>query len=124
MSRNDTNRFRKYRHRIDILSFTGSSRADDGWGGNASDAEGNDNLFNTVWALIEPLKMGEIVQSYRTTSEASHQVEFRYLRGITPDMKVRFFDISENKTRIFRIESVINVGELDKAIRLICIEEV
>ena len=124
MSKNDTNRFRKYRHRIDLLSFSGLARVDDGWGGNSSDTDGNDNLFASMWALIEPLKMGEIVQSYRTTSEASHQVEFRYLKGVTPDMKVRFLDISEDKTRIFRIESVINVGELDKAIRLICIEEV
>lgn len=123
-SKKDPNRFRKYRHKIDLLSFSGTFRQDDGWGGNSGSIEGENNLFATIWALIEPLKMGEIVQSYRTTSEATHQVEFRYLKGVSPDMKIRFYDISEDRTRLFSIESIINVGELDKAIRLICIEEV
>lgn len=117
-------RYRKYRHRIDLLSNSGDLRQDDGWGGNSSNDLGDDNLFASTWALIEPLKMGEIVQSYRTTSEADIQMEFRYMSGVTPDMKVRFDDISEGKIRLFTIESIINVGELDKTIRLICIEEV
>jgi head-tail adaptor len=118
-------RARKYRHRIDLLGYEANTdgRLDDGWGGDISGDVGTTTPFATVWALIEPLKMGEIVQSYRTTSEASHQVEFRYLKGVNPSMRVRFHDISEDKTRVFFIESVINVGELDKTIRLICIEE-
>jgi SPP1 family predicted phage head-tail adaptor len=109
---------RKYRHRITFLATSGSSRVDDGWGGNASSGDTDETTLQSVWASIEPLKMDEISESYRSYAEATHQIKLRYIPGITPDMQINY------KTRTFFVNSVINEGELDKELILICTEEV
>lgn len=71
--------------------------------------------FKTAYASITPLSAKEFFKA-GVQAEATHKVEMRYLKDIKPKMRVLY------GTRVFDIESVINVREENKTLQLICTE--
>ena len=74
--------------------------------------------FATTWASIEPLIGREYFAQEREQATVSHKIRMRHLRGITHKMRIAW------ELRIFEIESVLNVGERNREIVLMCSESV
>jgi SPP1 family predicted phage head-tail adaptor len=74
--------------------------------------------FATVWASIEPLIGREYFGQQREQATVSHKIRMRHQPGITHKMRVTW------GTRLFEIESVLNVGERDRELLLMVSESV
>ncbi len=53
-----------------------------------------------------------------TQADVTHRITLRYMSGITPKMRVNY------NSRIFDILSVINVGERNRELQLMCRESI
>ena len=92
----------------------------------AAETQGSDGsilttweTFASAWASIEPLIGREYFAQQREQATVSHKIRMRYQPGITHrGMRVTW------GTRLFEIESVLNVGERDREIVLMCSENV
>lgn len=73
--------------------------------------------FKAAYASIIPMSAKEYFNG-GVQAEATHKVECRYLKDITPKMRVLY------GTRVFDITSVINIREENKTLQLICTEVV
>jgi SPP1 family predicted phage head-tail adaptor len=69
-----------------------------------------------IWASIEPLTGREYFAARQENTEVTTRVTIRYLKGVTPDMRVVF------GTRVFEALSVINPRELNQSLVLMCRE--
>lgn len=69
-----------------------------------------------VWASILPLRGQELFQAQQWQSKISHKVTIRYRSGISPRYRVLFGD------RVFEVETVINVTELNRDVQMLCSE--
>ncbi len=74
--------------------------------------------FIEAWASIEPLIGREYFAQQREQATVSHKIRMRYQPGIKHKMRVAW------GTRIFEIESVLNVGERNRENVLMCQESV
>jgi SPP1 family predicted phage head-tail adaptor len=74
--------------------------------------------FAAVWASVEPLLGREYFDAQREQADVSHRVRMRYLAGVTHSMRVAL------GPRVFEIESVINAGERNRELVLMCRESV
>lgn len=74
--------------------------------------------FATTWASVEPLIGKEYFAQQREQATVSHRIRMRQIAGITHKMRVVW------GARIFEIESVLNVGERNREIVLMCQESV
>ena len=74
--------------------------------------------FAEAWASIEPLIGKEYFAQQREQAVVSHKIRMRYQPGITHKMRVAW------ESRLFEIESVLNVGERSREIVLMCGESV
>ncbi len=74
--------------------------------------------FAIPWASVEPLIGREYFAREREQASVSHKIRMRHIPGITHKMRVAW------GTRLFEIESVLNVGERDQEIVLMCSESV
>ncbi len=72
--------------------------------------------FKTVYAGLDPLQGKAYFEANRQNTDVTIRIYIRYLAGITPDMRVKFGD------RIFEIISIINIGERNKEMHLMCKE--
>ena len=72
--------------------------------------------FATAWASIEPLIGKEYFAQQREQATVSHKIRMRHIAGITHKMRIAW------GTRLFEIESVLNVGERNREIVLMCSE--
>lgn len=83
---------------------------------------GNQNpTFSTYknWrAVIEPLRGRELWRVQQVQADVTHKLTGVYVAGVTPKMRIKF------KSRYFNIESVINVGERNRVLELMCREVV
>ena len=70
------------------------------------------STFTTLWADIDPASGTEQTSAQKVT----HQIKTRYVSGVLPGMRIT------KGTRIWRIVSVLNVGERDRDL-LITAEE-
>ena len=77
------------------------------------------NDYATVWAQIAPASGSQTSDSntMKTDSEVTHRITIRFLRGLTPDMRLSF------EGRIFKIEIIINTNERNREIEIQAIEE-
>lgn len=66
----------------------------------------------TVWAAIEPLKGDEAWNARAQQATTTHMMSFVYVAGITPGMR------AVHGSRIFQLESVVNVREENR--ELLC----
>lgn len=99
------------RHKIVVQKFT---EVQDVYG----EADKTWTTFKTLWAHVSPISGREYFDAKQHTSEISHQVKIRHLDGVTPKMRILY------DSRYFDIESVINEGERDKQVTLMCREVV
>ena len=74
--------------------------------------------FATTWASVEPLIGKEYFAQQREQATVSHKIRMRHIAGITHKMRIAW------GTRLFEIESVLNVGERNREIVLMCSETV
>ncbi len=74
--------------------------------------------FAAAWATVEPLIGREYFAQQREQATISHKIRMRYQPEITHKMRIAW------GTRIFEIESVLNVGERNREIVLMCSEAV
>ena len=72
--------------------------------------------FATIFASVEPISGREFVLLQNTNSELSVRIKIWYYPGITNAMRVIY------GTRIFNIQSVIDVKEQHKEMHLMCVE--
>lgn len=72
--------------------------------------------YATVWAAVEPLRGREFLLAQNINTELTIRVRIRYLRGVTPGMRVKYGD------RIFDIQSVIDLEERHREMHLMCVE--
>lgn len=98
-----------YRH---IVVFQKMSSLQDSYGENDDDWI---DVLKTR-AGIYPISGREFFAAETVNSEVSHKVHTRYVKGITPDMRVKFGD------RFFKIVSVINFQEKNVELQLLCKE--
>lgn len=72
----------------------------------------------TVWAAIEPLRGREFWEARQTVAEMDVRIRIRYRSGITPKMRVVW------GSKVYDIESVIDVESRRKELHLMCREMV
>lgn len=72
----------------------------------------------TVWAQVEPLKGAERLHAMQLQDTVSHRVTIRYRAGVTAALRLLF------GTRVFNIRAVINPGERNRWLELMCEEGV
>jgi SPP1 family predicted phage head-tail adaptor len=71
-----------------------------------------------VWASVDPLIGKEYFAQEREQATVRHKIRMRHLSGITHKMRI------SRGTRLFEIESVLNVGERNRELVLMCRESV
>lgn len=99
----------KLRHRITLQEYT-SSR--DSFGAEVE--TWSDTA--TVWASIEPLSGREYFAAQQVNAEISTKITLRYRSSVKPTMRVLY------EGRVYEILSVINAGERNRELILICKE--
>lgn len=72
----------------------------------------------TVRGSIAPLRGSEKVQGDQVTAEATHMVKMRYNSTVTPAHRLLF------GSRIFDINHIANIDELNKLLEITCTEAV
>lgn len=72
----------------------------------------------TDWANVEPLRGMERHAAKHTEASADVKVTMRYRSGVTSTNRLKF------GSRIFDIESPINIGEANRTLEIFCKEAV
>ena len=98
------------RHRIIIQSKQKTPDGEGGWTYTWEDMAED-------WANVMPLRAEEKLQYQQVNVQASHEITMRYRPDINNELRVvyngRYFDIVE----------LINVGERNRELKLICVEQ-
>lgn len=78
----------------------------------------NDNWINykDVRAAIYPVSGREFFSAEKVNSEVTHKVNLRYIKGLSPDMRIKFGD------RLFSIISIINFQERNTELQILAKE--
>lgn len=74
--------------------------------------------FAYIWAAIQPLSGREYFSARQETAQVTTRITIRYLKGVTPDMRVLFNE------KVYEILSVINLDERNISLVLMCKEAV
>lgn len=102
----------KLRHRVEVQRY-----------GTSYDPEGEPiqewQLLAKAWAAIEPLKGEEYFAAATIQAQISHKVTMR-----PPGIEITPADRIIFGSRIFEIESVINVEERNRELVLMCVEKI
>lgn len=69
----------------------------------------------TVWASIDPVKGEEVQGPNQVLAKVTHNVKMRH-RALTTEQRLVF------DSRIFEIVSVLNIGERDRELLVLCHE--
>lgn len=72
----------------------------------------------TVWARVEPLSGRELWQAAQVRPDVSHKVTMRHYPGLSPKHRLKL------GSRIFNIDSVLNIEERERLHQVLCKEEV
>lgn len=102
----------RLRHRVVIQQPTAGAANDYG------ETADTWSTFATVWSEIVPQSAREYQQAQTLRGDMTHLIKIRWYNGVTIQMRVVY------KSRNLNIVSVINVGERDREMQLICVEEV
>lgn len=100
----------EYRH---IITFQTKSGEKNSYGENTA-SNWTDVL--TTRAGIYPVSGKEFFAAETVNSEVTHKINIRYLKGVSPDMRIKF------GVRIFNIISIINFQEKNVEFQLLCKE--
>lgn len=71
-----------------------------------------------AWGSIEPLRGQEYLEAKQVQADVSTRIRMRWQAGITPGMRVLY------GSRVFDIQSVINVFERGRELQLMCLERI
>lgn len=74
--------------------------------------------YANAWAEIKPVRGREYFQAHAENVAADTRIILPYIAGITSKMRVRF------GSRIYDIETVINIDERNRELNLMCVERV
>lgn len=102
------------RHRLTIQT---ENPVADG-GGGQGDPWASPVTVATVWGRVEPLSGSEGLRAMQLEDRVTHRVTIRYRKGITASQRIKF------DSRLFNIRAVINVGERNRWLQLLCEEGV
>jgi SPP1 family predicted phage head-tail adaptor len=69
-----------------------------------------------TWAAISPLSGREYLNAATVNANVSHRIVMRYQSGIGSAMRVQY------GTRVFDIQSVLNIDERNREMHLLCLE--
>ena len=72
--------------------------------------------FATVYAAVEPISGREYFDAAQINSEITTKIIIRALSGVTTKMRISY------DSRLYNIQSIINVRERDREMHLICSE--
>lgn len=95
-----------------VILQTVSNAADGGGGVTETWAD-----TATLWAHIEELSGDEGFEAQQVASRLSHRVTLRYRTNVTPQQRLKY------GSRILRINAVINPGQRNERLELLCAEE-
>ncbi len=102
----------KLRHRIQVQTDTPSTdttgQAVSSWG-----------TTDTVWGEIKPLSGDELMVARQVTPQVTHEITLRH-RALVASQRLRDAD---DTSRVFNIKRVLNVGDRDKELRVLVVEE-
>ncbi len=73
--------------------------------------------FDVVWGSVEPMRGQEYLEANRIGAAVDTRIRIRYLSGVLPSMQVVF------GAHTYNIVSVINVGERNIEMQLMCKEK-
>jgi len=74
--------------------------------------------FATVYADLRPLTGRELFSAQQVQSMVNFKLETEYVAGVTSEMRVAV------SSRVFEIETVLNVNESNRSLELLCVEKV
>lgn len=75
-------------------------------------------LTSTFYASIEPLIGREYMAAKQMQADVTHKIRMRYIPGLTTTMRIVF------GTRVFEIESILNVQERNRELVIMATEDV
>lgn len=78
--------------------------------------------YITHYSEIRPLTGKEIIESGKLQHDLTHRLFMRYREGITPDMRIRYYDYCAGSDRYFEIVSLLNKFEADKELEILATE--
>lgn len=102
----------RLRHRLVIKSLTETRDAD----GAISTVW--TTTVATIWGRVEPLTGREFSEVAASGAETTHKIRIRHFAGLTRKHRLLF------GSRVFAIESVMDVDERDREMIVMCKEEV
>ena len=97
------------RHRLAFKAATGAQNA---FGESIETWE----TYATLWAQLEPLRGEELIHARQVTATVSYRIRVRYNSSIAPAHRAVL------GSRIFEINSVINVRHRNRELELFCTE--
>jgi SPP1 family predicted phage head-tail adaptor len=101
----------KLRHRITIEQVAETQDSD----GSVIETW---STFANAQASIDPISGREYFAAQTTQADVTHRISLRFISGVIPKMRVKY------GSRNFDILSVINVGERNRELQLMCRETI
>ena len=100
------------RHSIELQANAEFERQSDGgvvprWAG-----------AHKAFASVEPLSGGQLERAQQIAGKVTHKIVMRYMPGVTRQMRVKF------GARVFTVNAVLNDGEQNIDLELLCSEAV
>lgn len=102
-----------FNHHITFQAYNGDT---DIYGDVRTDIDENWIDVRSVWASIDPISGKEFYAAEQSQSTVSHKIRCRYVPGIVSAMRISC------KGRLFHIHSVINWGERNEDLLMMCEE--
>lgn len=104
------------RHKVLLQTFVGTRNTTSG---RFDKTEPSDwSTTYTSWSMVEPLSGTELIEAQAIEADVTHKITTRWVSGVTPDMQAVF------GTREFGILSVLNTGERNIELVLLCKERI
>ena len=75
------------------------------------------STYDTVWSKIVPVSAREIIEGNQTEGRATHRIIIRHNGAMTRKNRILF------GSRVFHVDSVVNVEERNKVQILVCTED-
>ena len=69
-----------------------------------------------LWAKVEPITAREYFSSMQMQSQVTHKITIRYYAGLRTDWRVKW------GSRLFDIQSALNLEERNREMTLLCTE--
>lgn len=100
---------RRFRHKVIIQQATETA-------GDTGGVETTWSTWRNAWVMIEPLTGKEAIEGDRLEAVSTIRIRMRYCEGLTTKHRILF------DTRVFEINSAINVLERNEEYELLCSE--